>query len=220
MVWTAAGGACDHHRQKGASMGGEAWRAHVTAGGKECSRGRATMQTMDARAGQPAIAGPATGRFVHDFTLPAADGRMVRLGDYRQRANLVLFFHHGQGCGECRAYLREIAERSALLGQEEAVALAIGPDDPAGARRLAGELSGPAGGRLLLLCDPGGGAAAREGLAPAAVVVADRSREIWAAWPGGEGHALPSLQEIVDWLEFIELQCPECGAPEWPAATG
>jgi hypothetical protein len=27
----------------------------------------------------------------------------------------------------------------------------------------------------------------------------------------------PSLQsEILDWLAFIEIQCPECGVPEWP----
>jgi hypothetical protein len=57
---------------------------------------------------------------------------------------------------------------------------------------------------------------ARQGLAVPAVVVTDRYGEVWAARPGGEAHRLPGGQDITEWLEFIEIQCPECGAPEWP----
>jgi hypothetical protein len=29
--------------------------------------------------------------------------------------------------------------------------------------------------------------------------------------------ALPDAKEILDWLVFINVQCPECRVPEWPA---
>jgi len=32
-----------------------------------------------------------------------------------------------------------------------------------------------------------------------------------------EGQTIPSAQEIIKWLTFINIQCPECGHPEWPA---
>jgi peroxiredoxin len=58
-----------------------------------------------------------------------------------------------------------------------------------------------------------GGGDAEAKPAPA-VFVTDRFREIYAAWHGSE---LPRAQEVLDWLIFINIQCPECGWPEWPA---
>src|SRR5438094_97027 len=49
-----------------------------------------------------------------------------------------------------------------------------------------------------------------------AVFVTDRFREIFAAYLPGHGAALPGAKEILDWLVFINIQCPECGVPEWP----
>jgi len=43
-----------------------------------------------------------------------------------------------------------------------------------------------------------------------------RFREIFAAYLPGHGLALPGAKEILDWLVFINIQCPECGVPEWP----
>lgn len=31
-----------------------------------------------------------------------------------------------------------------------------------------------------------------------------------------EADKLPAVAGIPSWLRFIEVQCPECGAPEWP----
>jgi hypothetical protein len=51
-----------------------------------------------------------------------------------------------------------------------------------------------------------------------ALLITDRFAEIWAAWDGGALHALPTPADIGGWLEFVELQCRECEAPEWPLA--
>jgi hypothetical protein len=50
-----------------------------------------------------------------------------------------------------------------------------------------------------------------------AVFITDRFREIYAIYVPAHGSVWPGPQEIVDWLEFINIQCPECGVPEWPA---
>ena len=39
---------------------------------------------------------------------------------------------------------------------------------------------------------------------------------ICATYLPGQGSALPGAKEILDWLVFINIQCPECGVPEWP----
>src|SRR5207302_1056157 len=51
-----------------------------------------------------------------------------------------------------------------------------------------------------------------------AVFVTDRFREIYAAYLSGQGSALPGAKEILEWLVFVNIQCPECGVPEWPDA--
>jgi hypothetical protein len=96
--------------------------------------------------------------------------------------------------------------------ETEAIVLGIGPEAPAGNQQLAVTLDLP----FPLLSDPAGEAAAKQGLHPPAVVVTNRFGEIWAAWAGGDGHALPDGPAIQGWLDFIELQCPECGVAEWP----
>lgn len=30
------------------------------------------------------------------------------------------------------------------------------------------------------------------------------------------GDNLPSVADVLNWLEFVNAQCPECEPPEWP----
>jgi hypothetical protein len=61
---------------------------------------------------------------------------------------------------------------------------------------------------------------AQQGLASPSLIIADRWGEIWAAWLGGTTHQLPSVQDILQWLSFIEAQCPECTMIEWTDQEG
>jgi hypothetical protein len=47
------------------------------------------------------------------------------------------------------------------------------------------------------------------GAAGGAVYVADRFGEIFAALPLGAGAPPPAPDALLEWLRFIELQCPE-----------
>ncbi len=48
---------------------------------------------------------------VPPFELPSSGGEKVRLWDYKMRKNLVILFHHGDRCPQCRARLKLFSER-------------------------------------------------------------------------------------------------------------
>jgi hypothetical protein len=50
-----------------------------------------------------------------------------------------------------------------------------------------------------------------------AIYITDRFGEVFAVYREAVGQTMPSVQEIVKWLTFINIQCPECGHPECPA---
>ena len=164
----------------------------------------------------PAISGTASGHHLQPFTLPDATGRTVQLWQYLQRSNVMLFFHHGVNCAACEAFLQELAAQLDAYRQEETAVVAIGPDEPAENRHLAARLGHP----FPFLSDPAGRVIAQQGFVTSSLIIADRWGEIWAAWLGGTTHQLPSEQDILQWLSFIEAQCPECTMIEWTDQEG
>lgn len=46
--------------------------------------------------------------------------------------------------------------------------------------------------------------------------VTDRFGEIFAIFKIDEHKNIPSVQEVLGWLKFINRQCPGCGVREWP----
>ncbi|MBV9688698.1 MAG: redoxin domain-containing protein [Ktedonobacteraceae bacterium] len=160
---------------------------------------------------QLVISGPASGRHLHSFTLPDSDGRPILLWQYLQRSNVLLFFHHGVNCAACAAMVRELAAHVDAYHQQETAVLAIGPDQLAENQQLAAQLGHP----FPLLSDPGGRVTAQQGLDTPSLVIADRWGEIWKAWVGDTDHQLPSAQDVLQWLVFIESQCEECTMIEW-----
>jgi hypothetical protein len=161
-----------------------------------------------ASAPRPVIAGPASGRRLSPFALRTATGRAVHLREYRQRHNLVLFFHHGMACAACRTFLQALDSQAPAYRQVEAVVLAIGPQD--GEPPLPLNVSD-----VVLLSDATDKTAGQHGLSVPALIIADRFGDIWAAWEGEARHALPDTTTIADWLAFIDIQCPECTTIEW-----
>lgn len=55
------------------------------------------------------------------------------------------------------------------------------------------------------------------GYPAAAIYIADRFGESFAAYRAADGQAMPDVHEIVTWLAFINSQRPECSPLEWPA---
>lgn len=148
------------------------------------------------------------------FTLPAIDGSSVLLESYRGRSNLVVVFAADTISGRSvTTLLQELLARTAELEFETAqVLVAVTSQDMADQREPR---------RFPVLLDEGGhihravGATDALGRPAPAVFVTDRFREIFAAYLPGRGAGLPGAQDILEWLVFINIQCPECGVPEW-----
>lgn len=143
------------------------------------------------------------------FCLPSNRGRPISLVDYRGRSNLVLFFAHGMDCAACRRALAEFAGTRADYRAQAAEVLVVSPD-------ATERMPAPFDVELLVLCDPEGGTRrAYAALLPdgpgddALLFVLDRYGAPYAALVCPEADAPALHREVLEWLAFIELQCPE-----------
>jgi len=133
--------------------------------------------------------------------MTSAAGGPVRLNPPGRQNPVIVSLH--PRCGECRAWLRRLADTIVELREWDAhvVAVAATQED---AVSLAADLPFP------VAADAEGGFAARTGVAGAGVVIADQWGEVHHVAGGGDGHDLPGPAEIVDWVRFLAIQCPEC----------
>jgi peroxiredoxin len=159
---------------------------------------------------------PSKGYLLRDFVLTSAEGRSVQLSDYRGRVNLVLIFA-GDGSGTT-CLLSDVASQYSQIRKEDAEVLAVVWRTREQARNK-GELKQLP---YPLLIDEAGhlhhdfGAIDTQGQASVAVYITDRFGEVFGSYRKPDGQNLPTTKEILDWLEFINSQCPECEPPEWP----
>jgi peroxiredoxin len=149
---------------------------------------------------------------VPDFVLPSLDGKTVSPRQYKQRENLVIAYLDLNGCDECASFLRDLADNYHLYRSDEAEILAVFPQPLAELRSEVGIQGLP----FPLLSDEHGlvrGAYfdGMAGGAAAGVFITDRYGALRSVMIAQEGRDLPSQQSILDWLNLIEMECPECG---------
>lgn len=127
------------------------------------------------------------GMMLRDISATTLEGVPAWLSDFRGRRNLVLIFAGTNG--EEGRLLSELRQSREELREEEAVVAILSDADPE-SRAWYGALT--AGG------------------APhAALYITDRYGEIYFAAHPERGQPLPSAAEVLDWLRFINSQCPE-----------
>jgi peroxiredoxin len=145
-------------------------------------------------------------RRLPERSLPAAaTGAPTPIRKPGREATVVVLVH-GSDCAECRAYLGRLAgERDSIL-EWNGLILGVTPDAPEETARPESVLDPP----FHLLSDPVGSLARDLSLQPPAVVVADQWGEIHAVEEAGPAHRFLAPAEVVDWLRFLAVQCPEC----------
>lgn len=142
------------------------------------------------------------GSVIPDLELFFADGSRQLLSEFRGRSNLVIIFRAESQ--DVLALLRDLSAETNTIRSNESKALVIETREQiaAGAQQstfpIAHALSMP----RLPAVPP--------------VIITDRFGEIFAALPNANSPAIPSADEVVRWLEFINQQCEECSPPEWP----
>ncbi len=159
---------------------------------------------------------PSKGRRLRDFGLISALGQLIRLSDYRGRSNLVLIFT--DDLAESKRLLSEVAAQYPPIKNEQSEVLAV--------MQLSRQEAAEARQRLELpypvLADEKGrihqevGAVDLQGRTSAAVYVTDRFGEVFGVYRTRDGQRLPGVADLLNWLGFINSQCPECEPPEWP----
>jgi peroxiredoxin len=158
---------------------------------------------------------PAKGRVIRDFQLPSSGGEPVLLSSYRGRSNMVLVLAGASdSAGEL---LSDLAMHQSELKEDETCTLAVA----AGPRQHATELKRAFHLNFEVLADVDGqvhrtmGTWDRTTRIRPAVFITDRFGEVFAGFNVAQGANLPSMKEILSWIDFINSQCPECGPVEW-----
>jgi len=156
---------------------------------------------------------PRTGYRLRDFMLRSTAGAEVRLSDYRARSNLILIF--AERSAEHLGLVRDLAAQYSNIREEQGKGLLIVP---------ARQRDQPGGTSLQLpfptLIDSNREVYAEYGLQTdghpiSGIFITDRFGELVASYVGSEIENATSAS-ILNWLEFINSQCPECEPPEWP----
>ena len=165
---------------------------------------------------QPAAVPPAilpeVGQRLPPFELPALDGQTYRYNQFRHRSNLALVFLPERPGPDDEAYLRALAQAAPELEVTDSRLLVVTmlPADEAAALKQRVGLKAP------VLLDPGREAYCQYGLLSpsgpcAGVFIADRYLLLIARAVGSSLPETMSVGEIVDWLRYVDFQCPECG---------
>ncbi|MGH9348292.1 MAG: hypothetical protein ACRD26_13620 [Vicinamibacterales bacterium] len=114
------------------------------------------------------------------FDVTTLDGRRVRYDELWQRRNLVLILTDPQKRQEATVFASQLSARQEEFGDAE-TAVVVTSDSVPGFR------------------------------APC-VVIADRWGEIMhlEAITSGDTSPRPTVDELLDWVRFARIQCPEC----------
>lgn len=163
---------------------------------------------------------PKRGQLLRDFALSSVAGKAVSLADYRGRSSLVVVLLGDANQREGIDLLHHLARQHAQISESEAQVLAI----CACSRERAEAVKFREGLPFVVLADADAkvhcqlGVVSGQRVPTLAVYITDRFGEVFAAWSTAQRQAPPDAEEVLGWLEFISIQCPECFPPEWPAA--
>ena len=151
------------------------------------------------------------GEIVPDFVLLTREGTSVRISDYRGKRNLVLIFCGAGISGPVRSLLRDVSESYREFAAEEVELFAVvqGADYKDEDLDRGGTLAFPfLLDRLGHVHDLFGAPASAQDLFPLAGIV-DRYGELRHVSRVGDPGGPFGAHEILDWVRYINLECPE-----------
>ncbi|HEX6965311.1 MAG TPA: hypothetical protein VF166_05900 [Gemmatimonadaceae bacterium] len=155
-----------------------------------------------------------TGDLLPDITLPTPSGEHVTLGHYSALRNLVVVLLGANAVDESVAHLlTTLTESRAAMIDEETEVLVVQSGErgewPAASHPFTMVVDEDAAFHRCV------GAVDADGKPAPAVFITDRFREIYHVFRPTDTDWPPSGRDILEWLVFMNIQCPECGAPEW-----
>ncbi len=136
------------------------------------------------------------GRKAPDFTATTAEGKAIKLSDYRNQKNVVLIFYQGSFCSVCGAQLTNLQNHFSDFKAQDAEIIAISADDKVHAMQSVGEhgLTFPVipdEGKKLIH-DFGIPNVSKKGIAWPSAFVIDKKGVVQMSFANSEGHRLHS----------------------------
>jgi peroxiredoxin len=149
-----------------------------------------------------------------DFDFVTIDGASRRLSDFRGRKHLVLIFADRND----NAFLNAVARANPAIRDLEAHVIAIlratpGVLDAYSPQRWPFDVAVDSRGGLHRAFN----AEDDQGASGLAVYVTDRWAEVVYACRTLQGDPAPGIEDLLEWLTFVDHECPECFPSEWPA---
>jgi peroxiredoxin len=166
---------------------------------------------------KPATAWPIAENFMPEFELSSSTGQTFRTSDYRNRRSLILVFAGEYSRDTSYALLLDLAKHYSEIAGERAEVLVVVRGTPKDAAQIKQRNDLP----FPVLADEDGqvhrnyGAMTSDGRsASEAVYAAGRFGKVYLSSRASDGPPLPTANDILGSLHFIESQCPECGREE------
>jgi peroxiredoxin len=151
---------------------------------------------------------PSRGELLRDYSFISRDGAPVMLSDFRGKSNLVLILIPGSIDSPQTQLLHSLAEKSQQVREDETRLIVV--TRPEHLRTVVN-----LGGDFEFLSDSSGQVLLELGATDhPAIYITDKFREVSHIF---RGPTLPTVSDIIGWIEFVATQCPECHPPEWPA---
>lgn len=154
---------------------------------------------------------PHRGQLLRDYLLARPGGRQFMLSDFRGKQNLVLIFLPQSPAPESIRLVAALAEKSSEVRENETrVVVVVRPEQLDSVVSFLDHLEIGASDSDEMWLEVG----SENG---PAVYVTDKFREVFQVFRADTGDALPSADDLLGWVRFVAMQCPECHPPEWPA---
>lgn len=152
-------------------------------------------------------------------TLDRVSNERFSLEELRGRVQSAVFFAHGADCLACQGYAKQLAAQTDPMRAVESAPVVVVRGSVDDARAWSGEMAAD----VVLVADPDGdwtgavGAAVGADPSGVMLLVLDRYAAPRAVSVATEAGGLISPHESTEWLQFLGLECPECGNDVvWP----
>lgn len=153
-----------------------------------------------------------TGQLFPDANLSTRDGGTITLDTFRPKWNLVMLMLGAEGiAAEIAGLLDVLAAARIEVESEDGKVLAVSASPtPIADWRWPFPLLLDADGRV----HQRAGAVDASGRPAPKLFITDHYREIYGVMRPGEPIWPTTAKDVIDWLVFANIQCPECNPPE------
>lgn len=158
---------------------------------------------------------------IPSFQLPAVNRSIaITPWHYKQRYSLVIFLFHHATCSACRELLLSLSQHYQAYRACEAEILAVATCCQSDGIEHLQEFADQHNIPFPILWDQQGRVSSnylkeKTDRSRVGVFVCDRFGELYMQSVADEANELPDEHEIRSWVEFVDMQCPECFPPTW-----